>query len=114
MVTTWSLRITRMVLCRHIFGPNFAGFMKIVQEGDRYFDVSEKMMQVIESVDPLYDYLLKEKLPIHLHKPELIRRLLDSLEGKYDGYLSMSLEKRLARVLGLYVESMKSVNKVEV
>ena len=102
------------VLCRHIFDPNFAGFMKNVQEGDRYFDVSEKMMQVIESVDLLYDYLLKEKLPIHLHKPELIRRLLDSLEGKYDGYLSMSLEKRLARVLGLYVESMKSVNKVDV
>lgn len=102
------------ILLQHIFDKTFADFMNVVQEGGRYFDISEKMMQVIESVDPLYDYLLKEKLPIHLHKPELIRRLLDSLEGKYDGYLSMSLEKRLARVLGLYVESMKSVNKVEV
>lgn len=102
------------ILLHHIFDKTFADFMNVVQEGGRYFDISEKMMQVIESVDPLYDYLLKEKLPIHLHKPELIRRLLDSLEGKYDGYLSMSLEKRLARVLGLYVESMKSVNKVDV
>ena len=102
------------ILLQHIFDKTFADFMNVVQEGGRYFDISEKMMQVIESVDPLYDYLLKEKLPIHLHKPELIRRLLDSLEGKYDGYLSMSLEKRLARVLGLYVESMKSVNKVDV
>ena len=102
------------ILLQHIFDRTFADFMNVVQEGGRYFDISEKMMQVIESVDPLYDYLLKEKLQIHLHKPELIRRLLDSLEGKYDGYLSMSLEKRLARVLGLYVESMKSVNKVDV
>ena len=101
------------VLCKHIFDPSFAGFMGIVQAGDHYFDVSEKMMQVIESVDPLYDYLLIEKLPIHVHKPELIRSLLDSLGGKYEEYLSLSQEKKQAKVLGLYVESMKSYNKLE-
>ena len=101
------------VLCKHIFDPNFAGFMKIVQEGDCYFNVSVKMMQVIESVDPLYDYLLKEKLPIHVQKPKLIRRLLDSLGGKYEEYLSLPQEKKQAHVLGLYMESMKSYNKVE-
>lgn len=101
------------VLCKHIFDPSFAGFMGIVQAGDHYFDVSEKMMQVIESVDPLYDYLLIENLPIHVHKPELIRSLLDSLGGKYEEYLSLSQEKKQAKVLGLYVESMKSYNKLE-
>ena len=63
-------------------------------------------MQVIETVDPLYNYLLKEKLPIYVHKPELIRKLLDTLNGKYDEYLSSPLEKRLAFVLGLYLVSM--------
>lgn len=71
------------------------------------------MMQVIESVDPLYDYLLREKLPIHVHKPKLIRKLLDSLGGKYEEYLSLPQEKKQAHVLGLYMESMKSYNKVE-
>lgn len=94
------------VLCNHIFDPAFAEFMKIVQEGDCYFDISEEMMQVIETVDPLYNYLLKEKLPIYVHKPELIRKLLDTLNGKYDEYLSSPLEKRLAFVLGLYLVSM--------
>lgn len=96
------------VLCNHIFDPAFSEFMKILQEGNCYFGISEKMMQVIESVDPLYECLLKEKLPIHVHKPLLIRRLLDSLHGNYDEYLNLPQDKRLALVLGLYVASLNN------
>lgn len=90
------------ILVKHIFDKTFADFMNIVQEGGRYFDISEKMMQVIESVDPLYNRLLAEKVPIQIHKPELIKLLLDKLDGKYDGYLKMSEEDRLKIVLVLY------------
>ena len=56
-------------------------------------------MQVMESVDPLYDRLLAEKIPILVHKPELIRMLLDKLDGKHDEYLSMGEEERMKYVL---------------
>lgn len=91
------------ILLKHIFDKNFAGFMDVVQKGDRYFDISEKMMQVIESVDPLYNSLLSEKIPIQIHKPELIRMLLDKLDGKYDEYLGQTEEERMKYVMILYL-----------
>lgn len=91
------------ILLKHIFDKTFADFMNVVQEGDCYFDISEKMMQVMESVDPLYDRILTEKMPILVHKPELIRMLLDKLGGEYDEYLRMSDEKRLKRILATYL-----------
>ena len=91
------------ILLKHIFDKNFAGFMDVVQKGDRYFDISEKMMQVIESVDPLYNSLLAEKIPIQIHKPELIRMLLDKLDGKYDEYLGQTEEERMKYVMILYL-----------
>ena len=91
------------ILVKHIFDKTFADFMNIVQEGGRYFDISEKMMQVIESVDPLYNRLLAEKVPIQIHKPELIRLLLDKLDGKYDNYLEQKEEKRMKYVMMLYL-----------
>jgi len=91
------------ILLKHIFDKTFADFMNVVQEGDCYFDISEKMMQVMESVDPLYDRLLTEKMPILVHKPELIRMLLDKLGGEYDEYLRMSDEERLKRILATYL-----------
>lgn len=87
------------ILLQHIFDKTFADFMNVVQEGGCYFDISEKMMQVMESVDPLYDRLLAEKIPILVHKPELIRMLLDKLDGKHDEYLSMGEEERMKYVL---------------
>lgn len=88
----------------HIFDQAFVDFLKPVQEGDRYFDFSEKMMQVIESVDPLYKALIGKGAPIDVHKPMLVRRLLDTLDGRYDGYLRLSDEDRLKRVITLYAE----------
>lgn len=99
------------VLCTHIFDPTFAKFMKIVQAGDRYFNISEEMMQVMESVDFIYQSPLKEKLPVYVQKPELIRRLLDHLEGKYDEFLSLSKEKRQEMVFGLCVVPLNNMNK---
>jgi hypothetical protein len=87
------------ILVKHIFDKTFADFMNIVQEGGRYFDISEKMMQVIESVDPLYNRLLAEKVPIQIHKPELIRLLLDKLDGKYDEYLAMNEDEQMKYAL---------------
>jgi len=92
------------VLKDHIFDQAFVDFLKPLQEGDYYFDVSEKMMQVIESVDPLYKVMLKNGAPIDIHKPMLVRRLLDTLDGKYDGYLKLSEEDRMMRVIALYAE----------
>jgi len=91
------------VLKNHIFDKTFADFMNIVQEGGRYFDISEKMMKVIESVDPLYNRLLAEKIPAQIHKPELIRMLLDKLEGKCDEYLRQTEEERMKFVMILYL-----------
>jgi hypothetical protein len=91
------------ILLKHIFDKDLAGFMDVVQKGDRYFDISEKMMQVIESVDPLYNSLLAEKIPIQIHKPELIRILLDKLDGKYDEYLGQTEEERMKYVMILYL-----------
>ena len=99
------------VLCTHIFDPTFAKFMKIVQTGDCYFNISEKMMQVIESVDPLYQSPLKENLPVYVQKPEVIRRLLDNLGGEYDEYLSMSKEKQVGFVLEQCFEPLDNRNK---
>lgn len=89
-------------LLHHIFDKTFADFLNVVQEGGRYFDISEEMMQVMESVDPLYNRLLAEKIPVQIHKPVLIRMLLDKLDGEYDDYLKMSEEDRLKRVWKLY------------
>ena len=97
------------VLNSHIFDKTFADFMNVVQEGDCYFDISEKMIQVMESVDPLYNRLLTEKIPIQIHKPELIRMLLDKLDGEYDEYLRLSEEERLKRILALYLGGISMV-----
>lgn len=97
------------VLREHIFDRTFVAFWNIIQEGGHYFDVSEKMMQVIESVDPLYKALIGKEAPIDVHKPMLVRRLLDTLDGKYDGYLGLSDEDRLKRVIALYAEMLAEV-----
>ncbi len=101
------------ILLQHIFDKTFADFMNVVQEGGRYFDMSEKMMQVIESVDPLYNRLLAEKVPIQIHKPELIRMLLDKLDGKYDDYLEQKEEKRMKYVMKLYLSGVMEKIPVE-
>lgn len=98
------------ILLKHIFDKTFADFMNVVQEGGCYFDISEKMMQVMESVDPLYNRLLAEKVPVQIHKPELIRMLLDKLDGKYDEYLKMSEKDRLKRILALYLGGISMVS----
>ena len=99
------------VLRDRIFDKNFAVFMNIVQERDMYFDISETMMQVIESVDPLYDFFKAERVPIQVHKPVIVRALLDCLDGKYDDYLKMTVEKRLLYLIGLYM-SIQGVSKL--
>ena len=86
----------------HIFDQDFVEFLKPVQEGGYYFDVSEKMMQVIESADPLYKFLIEKGAPIDVHKPTLVRRLLDTLDGKYDEYLGLSEADRMKCVIALY------------
>ena len=91
------------ILLQHIFDKNFADFMNVVKEGNRYFDISENMMQIMESVYSLYNRLLAEKKPVQIHKPELIRMLLNKLDGKYDEYLKMSEEDRLKYILALYM-----------
>lgn len=91
------------VLKDHIFDPAMAEFMSVVQEGDCYFDISEKMMQVIESADPLYEEFKKSGTYIHVHKPTLVRCLLDTLNGDYDDYLNLPKERQLIRLLGLYL-----------
>lgn len=91
------------ILTKHIFDLPFADFINVIQEGGRFFNISEKMMQVIESVDPLYDYLIREQLMIHIHKPQLVRLLLDRLDGKYDEYLGLSSEEQLKYVISLYI-----------
>lgn len=91
------------ILTKHIFDRPFADFMSVVQKGGRYFNISEKMMQVIESVDPLFELLIAGKMVIHIHKPQLVRMLLDRLDGKYDEYLALSNEERMKYVLGMYV-----------
>ena len=94
------------VLREHIFDRVFVDFLNIVQEGGRYFDVSEKIMQVIESVDPLYEALLAKGALIEVHKPTLVRRLLDTLDGKYDEFLRLSREEKLKCAMGLYLSEM--------
>lgn len=90
------------VLCNHIFDIVFVEFMGIVQDGDNYFNISEEMMQVIESVDPLYEHLLAYNKPIQVHKPALVKKLLDTLEGRYSDYLSMSKEEQLRYIFALF------------
>lgn len=91
------------VLKNHIFDRAFVDFLKPIQDGDRYFDISEKMMQVIESVDPLYNHLIKNGSPIVVHKNELVRTLLDKIDGKYDEYLGQTEEERMKYVTVLYL-----------
>lgn len=94
------------ILLHHIFDKTFADFVNVVQEGGCYFDISEEMMMVMESVDPLYNRLMAEKIPVQIHKPNLIRMLLDRLGGKYDDYLKMAEEDRLKSVLMLYLDGL--------
>ena len=91
------------VLRDHIFDPVFSEFMNVLQEDNCYFDISETMMQVIESVDPFYDTLREKRIPIFVHKPTLVRALLDVLEGKYEEYLMMSKDRRMHYILALYL-----------
>lgn len=91
------------VLRDRIFNPVMADFMRIVQEDGLYFDISEEMMQVMESVDPLYEEFKNNGTPILVHKPTFVRCLLDYLDGKYDEYLKLPKEKRLIRMKGLYM-----------
>lgn len=93
------------MLRNHIFDKTFAEFMNVVQEGNRYFNISETMMQIIESVDPLYDSLIAEKIPIQVHKPTLVKLLLDRLDGKYNGYLKLSKEEQMKSALALYLNA---------
>ena len=93
------------VLRNHIFDQTFAEFLNVVQEGNRYFNISETMMQIIESVDPLYESLMAEKLPIQVHKPTLVKLLLDGLDGKYDEYLKLSKDEQMKTVLVLYLNA---------
>jgi len=101
------------ILLKHIFDKTFSDFMNIVQKGGRYFDISEKMMQVMESVDPLYNRLLAENMPVQIHKPELIRLLLDKLDGKYDEYLGQTEEERRKYVMILYLSGVMEKIPVE-
>lgn len=91
------------VLRDHIFNPVMADFMSAVQEEDLYFDISEEMMQVIESVDPLYEEFKNNRVNVLVHKPILVRCLLDHLDGNYDEFLKQPKEKRLIRLKGLYM-----------
>lgn len=91
------------VLCNHIFDRNFVAFMEIVQEGDRYFDISKEMMRVMESVDPLYEEFKKQGTPILVHKAALVRGLLDRLDGKYGEYLGLPEDEKRRYVVGLYL-----------
>lgn len=101
------------ILLKHIFDKTFADFMNIVQKGGRYFDISEKMMQVMESVDPLYNRFLAENMPVQIHKPELIRLLLDKLDGKYDEYLGQTEEELRKYVMILYLSGVMEKIPVE-
>lgn len=93
------------VLRNHIFDQTFAEFMNVVQEGNHYFDISETMMRVIESVDPLYESLMTEKIPIQVHKPTLVKMLLDRLDGKYDEFLKLSRGEQMKSTLMLYLNA---------
>lgn len=96
-------------LCNHVFDNVFVDFMNIVQEGDKYFDISETMMQVIESVDPLYIALFEKGVIKRVPKPMLVRRLLDTFDGKYDEFLWLSEKDRMKRVIALYAEMLAEV-----
>lgn len=93
------------MLRNHIFDQTFAEFLNVVQEGNRYFDISETMIRIIESVNPLYESLMAEKIPIQVHKPTLVKLLLDRLDGKYDEYLKLSQEEQKKSTLVLYLNT---------
>lgn len=97
-------------LCNHVFDKNFVDFMNIVQEGNKYFDISETMMQVIESVDPFYDTLRDSDSPVYVHKPTLVRALLDVLDGDFDEYLKLTENRKMQYVKGLYFGMMAGMN----
>lgn len=89
-------------LCNHVFDKVFVDFMNIVQEGGKYFDISETMMQVIESVDPFYQSLRENGSPVFVHKPTLVRALLDVLNGDYAEYLKLTGVKKMQYLKWLY------------
>ncbi len=42
-------------------------------------------------------------MSFHIHKPQLVRMLLDRLDGKYEESLGFSDEDRMKYVLSLYI-----------
>ena len=55
----------------------------------------------------------REMVPIQIHKPELIRLLLDKLDEKYDDYLEQKEEKRMKYVMMLYLNGVMEKIPVE-
>lgn len=96
------------VMKNHIFNPRAAKFISEIQEGDRYFDVSEQMMQVIESVGMFYVHLQKAGVPNLVHEATLVRMLLNKLDGKYDEYLGLSDEEQMKYVLAQFLNEIMS------
>lgn len=87
------------VLKNHIFNPRAASFISGIQEGGCYFDVSEQMMRVIESVGKFYVHIQKVGVPNLIQESRLVRMLLDKLDGKYDEYLAMNEDEQMKYVL---------------
>ena len=89
-------------LYSHIFHKPFVDFLEVVQEGNCYFDFSEAMMQVMESADPFYNDLIARGTPILVHKPVLVRRLLDNQRGNYEEYLKKNKKSQMQYIIALY------------
>lgn len=87
------------VLKNHIFNPKAAAFMNALQQEGNYFDVSEKMVKVIETIGTFYGHLQKAGIPNLVQEAVLARMLLDKLDGRYDDYLSLSNEEQMKFVL---------------
>ena len=87
------------VLKNHIFNPKAAAFMNVLQQEGNYFDVSEKMVKVIETIGTFYGHLQKAGIPNIVQEAVLARMLLDKLDGRYDEYLLLSNEEQMKFVL---------------
>jgi Fe-S oxidoreductase len=57
------------------------------------------MMQVMESVDKFYVHLQKAGIPNWVQEAQLVRMLLDKLDGKYDEYLEMNEDEQMKYAL---------------
>ena len=73
--------------------------MNALQQEGNYFDVSEKMVKVIETIGTFYGHLQKAGIPNLVQEAVLARMLLDKLDGRYDDYLSLSNEEQMKFVL---------------